>query len=292
MVVREAEALEIEHAQRVEDRLRAGGGLEMIGGQFRGERPGAEGVEGVPGGVLMGRGRPAGHLSLRDEDLRGAERGQDRQEVLDPAVGRHLEFAGREVEPGGVEAAAVERERGQVVVAPGLQLAGGEEGAGAQDPRQLPLDQFPGPGGLLLVAERHLFAGGEQLLDIVVDGVVGEAGHRLAVAVGQGEADQPGGDLRVLEEQLVEISQAKEEERSRRQPALHFEVLLHHRSEGCFGHAGGRSQEPAVGRFKSGVGGRDSILSGRRFRGWRCAIPNPVAKAGLPPKAGRPGGDR
>jgi hypothetical protein len=46
-------------------------------------------------------------------------------------------------------------------------------------------------------------------------------------------------DDRVVEEELVEVAQAEEQQRVLRQPALHLEVLLHHRGEFLgLGHRG------------------------------------------------------
>ena len=72
--VREAEALEVQHAERVHDGLRSGGGFEMVAGEFGREAAGGEGVERVRGGLLVGRGGPAGQalrFGLDPTELRG-----------------------------------------------------------------------------------------------------------------------------------------------------------------------------------------------------------------------------
>ena len=229
VVVAQAEALEIEDAQRVHDRFGAGGGLEMVIGQFGAQAARGKGVQRVLGRLRMGRRLPAGQLALGHEELRRVERGENGQQVFDLGIARDLELAGGQIEPGRLQAAGVERHGGEVMVVLGFELIGGEDGAGREDTSELALDQLARASRFLLVANRDLFAGGEQPADIILHGVEGEAGHGLTLALRQGEPEQAGGHRGVIEEQFVKISQAEEQQGVGGQPALHLEVLLHHR---------------------------------------------------------------
>jgi hypothetical protein len=59
------------------------------------------------------------------------------------------------------------------MVARGIELVGGERGAGREDARELAFHELAGLGGLGLVADGDLFAGGEELGDVVVERVEG-----------------------------------------------------------------------------------------------------------------------
>ena len=238
---RDPKALEREDSQRLSDRLGARGRREAVGGQFRAEPPRAEGVQGADGRLVVRGGLPAGEVALRDEDLGGIEPGEHREQVLDPAVARQLELPGGQIEPGGVQAEPVERERRQVLRARRLKLARCKRRARAQDPGDLALHELSGLGRLLLVAHRDLPARGEQLADIGVGRVIGNPRHRVLLALREREPEEPGGRHGVVEEHLVEIPEPEEQDRVARQRALHLEVLPHHRGE-LFGvgHGGQR----------------------------------------------------
>ena len=91
-------------------------------------------------------------------------------------------------------------------------------GARADDLHHLALDQALGLGGILhLLADGHGQPGLEQAGQVGVEGVVGHAGqgHRvvaLGVAAGQGHAGHRGQGLGVLEEGLVEIAHAEQQQ--------------------------------------------------------------------------------
>src|SRR5947207_290405 len=59
--------------------------------------------------------------------------------------------------------------------------------------------------------------------------------HRDTIPLGQGEIEQTGGDLRVLKEELIEITEPKEEQGISRHAGAQPLILLHHRGE-CMGH--------------------------------------------------------
>ena len=73
-------------------------------------------------------------------------------------------------------------------------------------------------GGVLdLLADRHPASGGDQTLEIIVGGMDRHAAHgnvlaQMLAALGQGDAERARGDFRVLEEQLVEVAHAVEQE--------------------------------------------------------------------------------
>ena len=50
----------------------------------------------------------------------------------------------------------------------------------------------------------------------------------VVLTLGEGEAEELGGDDGVVEEQLEEIAEAEEQQRVAREAALHLEILLHH----------------------------------------------------------------
>ncbi len=231
MLCGKPETLEIEHAQGVAHGACSRGGVEMVSSRLRAEPPGAEGVQGVDGRLVVGRPLPPGQFALRQQHFRRVQRGQDGQQVVDPGISRDLELGGGEVQPGGMEPPGVEGYGREVVVAGGVELVGRQGGARAEDARQLPADELARLGRLLLVADRHLFPRAQQPAHVAVHGMERQPGHGLAVAVGEGEAEDLGGLHRVVEEQLVEVAQPEEKQGSGRQPALHLEVLLHHRRE-------------------------------------------------------------
>jgi hypothetical protein len=197
VTVGQAETLQVEHAERVHDGLRAAAGLEVVTRQLGGKARRAELVQRVHGVLLVRGGLPFGEVALDQDELGRVERGQDGQQVLGMGVGRDAEFAGGEIEPRGVETGLVEGERAEVVVLRGVELVGGERGARREDAGELALHQLAGLGGLGLVADGDLFAGGEKLGDVIVGRVVGDARHRGVAALGQGDAQQAGSDLGV-----------------------------------------------------------------------------------------------
>ena len=146
----------------------------------------------------------------------------------------------------------------------------------------------------------------DQLLQIVVGGMDRHAAHRdvgaqMLAALGQRDAERARGDLGVVEEQLVEIAHAVEQQVIRI-GRLDLEILLHHRR-------GARSaRRPCVGARRSSFMALASAVSRRRdaatarrvdrqrrscnaLESRRCgATRQPKAKA--PPEAGTSAGIR
>lgn len=186
--VRETEALEIEDAEGVHHGFRARGGFEMVAGEFGREAGRAEGAEGVDGGLVVRGVAPLFEFALDEKKFGGIEGGEDGEEIRDRGIGRDFEFAGGKVEPGGVEAVFIEGDGAEIVIARGVELVGGEGCPRGKDTRELAADEFAGFGGLGLVAEGDLLAGGEEFGDVIVDRVRGQAGHRMVLALRQREA--------------------------------------------------------------------------------------------------------
>ena len=82
-----------------------------------------------------------------------------------------------------------------------------------------------------LIADRDSSSRLDEFRDIILSGVIRHAAHRHAVAMGEREIEQTGRFLRVVEKELVEIAQAKEQQRVRRHARAQPLVLLHHWSE-------------------------------------------------------------
>ncbi len=231
VVVGEAKTLEVEHAEGGRDGAEAFGGFEVVAGEIGAETRLAKGVERVDGGLVVRGGFPAFEVAFDDDQFRRVEGGEDGEEVFGAGVGGDFEFAGGEIEPSGVESGFVEGERAEVVVALGVELVGREGGAGREDAGDGALDEFAGFGGLGLIADGDFFAGGEELGDVVIRGVVGYARHGRFAALGEGESAEFRHDGGVVEEHLVEVAEAEEQDRVAGESAFHLEVLLHHRGE-------------------------------------------------------------
>ena len=263
MVVGETETLEVEYAQRRLHGVGAGGGLEMVTRKFGHDALLRETGEGVERGFVVRRGAPDGERALREHELARRQRVEHGEEILRRRIAREAEFAGGEVHPGGVQAAAVACEGGEVTVAGGVELVGLERCPRTQDARDGAADESARLGRLGLVADGDLAAGGEDFADVVVGGVERDARHRVAVAPGEGDAEEFGADLGVLEKQLVEIAEAEEEQGVGREAAFHLKVLLQHRRELLVGHGCAKAEG---GRRRAEVGNRAGAPAKLRVR--------------------------
>src|SRR5262249_2023197 len=90
-------------------------------------------------------------------------------------------------------------------------------------------------GPLHLLAERDLLAGPDQAGDVAVGRVVRDAGHGRALARRQRDRQQPGAELGVLVEELVEVAQSEQQQVVGEAP-LQLTVLRHHRGAGDVSH--------------------------------------------------------
>ena len=161
----------------------------------------------------------------------------------------HEEVAGGDIEPGEAEGAAGIGERCQVVVAGGIEQGLLGDRAGGDDADDLaPHDGFgaalAGLVGILhLLADGHLAAAADRLGEIAVERMGGHAAHRnvlaaMLAAPGERDVENGRGLQRILEEQLVEIAHAVEQQTIRMRP-LGREILRHRRrgDGGRFGRA-------------------------------------------------------
>ena len=220
MEVGAAEAIERVHVEMV---LEEGGGVL-----------GEEGVAFVDHAV--GECSELGGLVIGDEELGGGNAGDLVGEL---AVVRELgdgELTGGVIDTGEAGGFPVAEDGGEVVRALVVEQLEIVDGAGGEDAGDLALDEFPGCGIGRLLGDGDAFPGLEQAGDVALGGVVGNAAHGGAAALGEGDVHDGRGGFGVLEEHLVEVAEPVEEDHVRRQGFPHGLVLGHHRSQGGSGH--------------------------------------------------------
>ena len=178
-------------------------------------------------------------LLLRHDALRGrvthqvvAQRGQI-SALFDP------EDAGGEIEQREAKSFPVAADAGEVVVAAGLEDVLLEHGTGRDDPRHFAAHDAAGNGRIFhLIADGDFLPRADELREVEVGGVIRNAAHRVGLPLGERDIEDGRRFLGVLEEHFVEVAQAEEEDRVRRQFALDAPVLAHHRC-GEVGHKSG-----------------------------------------------------
>src|SRR5271157_3234571 len=127
-------------------------------------------------------------------------------------------FAGREIERRKSYGTPGTRDATQEIVLLGAEMRVGS-GPRREHPRDLALHQLLGDTRVFhLLADRYLESFADELGDVVLGRVIWDAAHGhgdalFLVARGQRDLQLARGDDRVLEEQLVEVAQAKEDER-------------------------------------------------------------------------------
>ena len=199
-------------------------------GGFRREEPVLVRIQHHP--VLAGEGGQLIRRRRMDDFGRAQPLQLGAQGRLAIQLGR-FEIAGREVHGRQAEDLAAEAEGGQEIISFRGQEALVEMGAGAENLRDFALDELAGAGLLQLLANRHLASGFEQAGDVGAGGVEGDAAHGRVAAFGQGDIEQLRARLGVLEEHLVKIAQAEQEQRFGRQFAFDAAVLRHHGRQLC-----------------------------------------------------------
>ena len=197
------------------------------------------GVERERPGVRVGDagGRRRIVLGTRQHDLRGT---QARKRVVETVLRLerlHGELAGGEVEECKAEA----RNRSDVGVRARVEEAVLRDRAGRHDARHLAahdLSLLDEARVLHLVADGGGLARADELREVGVKRVVGNAAQRRAGALRERGAEDRRGDYGVLAEHLVEVAEAEHENRAGRQLALDRAILSLH---GCefFGHEEG-----------------------------------------------------
>ena len=176
-----------------------------------------------------------GNLFVGDEEFGRGEAGEFVLELL--AV---VELGDGEFTSGVVGASKSEllllggssdEDAGEIVV-PGI-VEEGEvvDGGGGDDLGNFAFDDFPGFGRGRLLGDGDTLVGADEFGDVSLGGVVGDAAHGDVVSLGEGNIENPGGNLGVLEEHFVEVAEPVEEENIIGQRAPHGHVLGHHRSE-------------------------------------------------------------
>ena len=104
--------------------------------------------------------------------------------------------------------------------------------AGGHDARNLAAHQALGGLGIFhLLAQRGGFPRADQLGEITVERVMGNAAHRLIAAVRERRAENGRGDDGILAEHLVKIAETEHHDRALRHLALDREILPHHRCQ-------------------------------------------------------------
>ena len=187
---------------------------------------------------------------LRQDHLRRASEQRGGEDAVAMALTAEVlpgpELAGRHVDerdPGAFAAARHGEE--EVVHAPG-EIRGVRDRARRDDAHDVaakPLLAFT--GCLNLLADRDLPARLHQTRDVGFRRVVRDAGHRRALAGGQRDREELRTRFGVLEEELVEVAEAKEQEEVRI-ALLELAVLRHHRRQGLK-HQGDSAGAPTSG---------------------------------------------
>ena len=102
-------------------------------------------------------------------------------------------------------------------------------GAGAQYLRDFASDELAGPGLFHLVADSDFAACFEQLGEIRLGRMVGDAAHGALAPFGQGDVEDLGGDHGIFKEHFVEIPQPEQQQSIPGQLGFDSPVLRHHR---------------------------------------------------------------
>ena len=155
--------------------------------------------------------------------------------------------AGRDVEPRDAETAPRVRKRRKIIVAALVEQRILDDGAWRDDAHDLAVDNRPGAalprgGGLLgLLADRNAEPLPDQALEICLGRMNRHPAHgnvlpSMPPSARERDVERRRGTFRILEEHLVEVAHAIEQDRIRMR-ALDVHVLGHHR--GRFVRAGG-----------------------------------------------------
>ena len=176
--------------------------------------------------------------AVRDQHFGGAQPLELVLQLLGGALHQRQVAIG-EIQPRQPELSPMQRRGQQQCVTPLIQQRGIGECAGCHDAADRTLHRAFGRTRFAdLLGDDGRLAELDQLGEVGLERVKGDTGHldrpagRLAPRR-QRDVEQPGGLLRVVEEELVEVSHAVEEQRVR-VLRLEHQILLHHR--GVAGH--------------------------------------------------------
>ena len=210
--------------------------------QLLGELARAEGGIELPGRALRQCGAAGLHrggqcFAISAQHFSRIQPRQPRWQLALRTFGQ-AEATARQTEPGeAIARAAVFGDRQQQRIAPlGQQLAVGQR-ARRDDAHHLALDRALGGGDIAdLLGHGHRFAELDQPRQIALDRMHRHTGHhdrltRALPARRQRDVEQAVGLARVVEEDLVEVAHAEEQQRLR-MLGLQAQVLRHHRRVG------------------------------------------------------------
>jgi len=149
------------------------------------------------------------------------------------AASQAFEGAGADLDPRQGRGFVVAPEGSQIAVRGSLEELGGGNSPRCVGANDLSTDEALGLGRIFdLLSDGHPEPRIEQLSEIAIKGVVWDPAHRCVYGVvlpaaGEGDTEYRGGLLRILEEELVEVSHAVEQQR-RTRLFLEIEVLAQH----------------------------------------------------------------
>ena len=222
---------EVRDPERCE-RLHAKVGAEVGGGP-----PGREGLW-----IAEGQGGP-GRLQAREKGRVGARRvGQHdlgrtpqerrRQDLGSlPGVLTGPELTGRDIDERHARRVAASGHRQEKVVRGAFEVDRVRERARGDDPDDVASQELLLPARRLeLLTHGDLLARVHEAGDVAIGGVVGDARHRRALSRRQGDLEEAGRELGILEKGLVEIAQTEQQDVVGIAP-LQVAVLPHHRRE-------------------------------------------------------------
>jgi len=98
----------------------------------------------------------------------------------------------------------------------------------------LAVDEFSGDRFAGLFRDGDALVRSDELGNVALRRVMGDAAHRDVVALGEGDVENAGGNLGIVEEHFVEITEPVEEKNILGQRSSHGLILGHHRSELLF----------------------------------------------------------
>ncbi len=186
------------------------------------------------------------------------------------------------INAGQADGFSVAENGGEVVWALVVEQREVVDGAGGEDAGDFAFDEFSGFGLGGLLGDGDAFVRLEQAGDVALRGVVGDAAHGRAAALGEGHVENGSGGFRILEKHLVEVPEAVKQDDVRRQRFPHGQVLGHHRGRGGSGHVG-RLEMPRR-RIKSPAEDRDGVAFFRRHESHR-RLQAAVVRYGSPERA-------
>ena len=204
-----------------------------------GEQAAAAGLHGASDPLLQRRRQLLPLRGLRlQQRLRRGKAPQLVDDLLQSRLAlsiRGVKGAGGDVAEGHGPAVLRGGHAGDIVVPSLLQHGALRDGAGGDDPGDLPFHQALGQGRILhLLADGHIVSLGNQSGDVSLAAVIGHAAHGhlilrglVPVPGGQGQIQLFGGQLGVLQKHLVKVAQPEEQD-AILVLFLDFQILLHH----------------------------------------------------------------